>query len=40
VKKFEVIVTPEAQAGIREAFLYIHERSPLNARPMASGPLR
>ncbi|MFN0169073.1 MAG: hypothetical protein ACKV22_21825 [Bryobacteraceae bacterium] len=31
MKTFEVIVTPEAQAGIRESFLYIHERSPLNA---------
>ena len=30
MKKFAVIVTPEAQAGIREAFLYIHERAPLN----------
>ncbi len=29
--KFHVIVTPEAQAGIRESFLYIHDRSPLNA---------
>lgn len=31
MKKYQVIVTPEAQAGIRESFLYIHERSPLNA---------
>ena len=29
--KYQVIVTPEAQAGIREAFAYIHDRSPLNA---------
>jgi plasmid stabilization system protein ParE len=29
--KYKVIVTPEAQAGIREAFQYIHERAPLNA---------
>jgi plasmid stabilization system protein ParE len=29
--KYEVIVTPEAQAGIRESFDYIRERSPLNA---------
>lgn len=29
--KYHVIVTPEAQAGIRESFAYIHERSPLNA---------
>ena len=28
---YQVIVTPEAQAGIRESFAYIHERSPLNA---------
>jgi plasmid stabilization system protein ParE len=31
VKKYEVIVTPEAQAGIREGFEYIAARSPLNA---------
>jgi plasmid stabilization system protein ParE len=31
VRKYRVIVTPEAQAGIRESFLYIHQRSPLNA---------
>lgn len=30
MKKFAVVVTPEAQAGIREAFLYIYERAPLN----------
>lgn len=29
--KYRVIVTPEAQAGIRESFTYIHERPPLNA---------
>jgi plasmid stabilization system protein ParE len=29
--KYQVIVTPEALAGIRESFAYIHERSPLNA---------
>lgn len=29
--RYRVIVTPEAQAGIREAFEYIHERAPLNA---------
>jgi len=29
--KYHVIVTPEAQAEIRESFAYIHERSPLNA---------
>lgn len=31
MKKYRGIVTPEAQAGIRESFLYIFERSPLNA---------
>ena len=29
--RYQVIVTPEAQAGFRESFAYIHERSPLNA---------
>jgi plasmid stabilization system protein ParE len=29
--KYQVIVTPEAQAGIRESFAYVQERSPLNA---------
>ena len=29
--RFHVIVTPEAQTGVRESFLYIHEESPLNA---------
>ena len=29
--RFHVIVTPEAQTGVRESFLYIHEQSPLNA---------
>ena len=28
--KYQVIVTPDAQAAIRESFTYIHERSPLN----------
>ncbi|MBL8232069.1 MAG: type II toxin-antitoxin system RelE/ParE family toxin [Bryobacterales bacterium] len=37
MKKFEVIVTPEAQAGIRKSFLYIHERSPLNAARWIEG---
>jgi plasmid stabilization system protein ParE len=37
VKKYDVIVTPEAQAGIREAFLYIQERSPLNAARWLQG---
>jgi plasmid stabilization system protein ParE len=30
VKKYKVVVTPEAEAGIGESFLYIYERSPLN----------
>lgn len=29
--KFRVIVTPEAESGIRQAFGYIRQRSPLNA---------
>jgi toxin ParE1/3/4 len=29
--KYNVIVTPEAQEGIRDFFLYIFERAPLNA---------
>ena len=28
---YDVIVTPEAQAGIRESFNYIYDRAPLNA---------
>ena len=35
--KYEVIVTPEAQAGIRESFNYIHERAPLNAARWLQG---
>ncbi len=31
MKRYTVIVTPEAQSNIREAFLYINARSPLNA---------
>ena len=31
MKKYRVVVTPEAQSGIREGFEYIHERAPLNA---------
>jgi plasmid stabilization system protein ParE len=31
VKRYQVIVTPEAQASIREAFLHIYAGSPLNA---------
>jgi len=37
VKKFEIVVTLEAQAGIRESFLYIHQRSPLNAARWLQG---
>jgi plasmid stabilization system protein ParE len=29
--KFRVVVTPAAESGIRQAFDYIHQRSPLNA---------
>ena len=29
--RYEIIVTPEVQAGIRESFAYIHERAPQNA---------
>ena len=29
--KFRVVVTPEAQDGIRESFAYIDQRSPRNA---------
>ncbi len=28
MKKYQVLVTPEGQTGIRESFLFIHERSP------------
>jgi plasmid stabilization system protein ParE len=38
--KYRVIVTPEAQAGIRESFLYIHERAPLNAERWLRGLYR
>ena len=31
MKKYEVIVTPEAEAGIVAAFRYIHDRSPQSA---------
>ena len=31
MKKYEVIVTPEAEAGILAAFRYIHDSSPRNA---------
>jgi plasmid stabilization system protein ParE len=38
--KYQVIVTPEAQAGIRESFQYIHERAPLNAARWLQGLYR
>ncbi len=31
MKKYQVIVTPEAEAGILAAFRYIHDDSPRNA---------
>jgi plasmid stabilization system protein ParE len=31
VKRYTVLVTPEAEAGIVSAFHYIRERSPMNA---------
>lgn len=31
MKIYQVIVTPEAEAGVRESFAYIHNQSPLNA---------
>lgn len=31
MKKYEVVVTPEAEAGIISAFQYIDERAPINA---------
>ena len=38
--RYEVIVTPEAQAGIEEAFAYIFERSPLNGARWLRGLYR
>jgi plasmid stabilization system protein ParE len=38
--RYRVVVTPEAQAGIREALFYIHERSPLNAERWLQGLYR
>jgi plasmid stabilization system protein ParE len=35
--KYEVVVTPEAQNGIRGAFRYIQERAPLNAERWLTG---
>ncbi len=34
---FKVVVTPEAQTGIRLSFRYIHERSPQNAARWLQG---
>jgi plasmid stabilization system protein ParE len=31
VKRYEVIILPAAEADLRAAFSYIHERSPINA---------
>jgi toxin ParE1/3/4 len=38
--RYNVIVTAEAQTGIREAFEYIHERAPLNAAKWLRGLYR
>jgi plasmid stabilization system protein ParE len=35
--KYEVVVTPEAQDGIRESFEYIHQRAPLNGARWLQG---
>ena len=35
--KYEVIVTPEAQEGIRSSFEYIYQRAPLNAARWLQG---
>jgi plasmid stabilization system protein ParE len=40
VKRYEVIVTPEAEAGIVSAFDYISERSPENAAKWLRGLYR
>jgi plasmid stabilization system protein ParE len=40
VKRYEVIVTPEAEDGIVSAFGYIHERSPENAAKWLRGRYR
>ena len=37
MKKYRVVVTPEAETGIRESFLYIYERSPVNAARWLQG---
>ena len=37
MRKYQVVVTPEAQAGIRLAFDYIYERAPLNAARWLKG---
>jgi plasmid stabilization system protein ParE len=40
VKTYEVIVTPEAEAGIVSAFEYINDRSPENAAKWLRGLYR
>ncbi|MBY0506529.1 MAG: type II toxin-antitoxin system RelE/ParE family toxin [Bryobacteraceae bacterium] len=37
MKRYTVVVTAEAQTGIRESFLYIFERSPENAAVWLQG---
>jgi plasmid stabilization system protein ParE len=37
VKKYAVAVTPEAQSNIKEAFLFINARNPLNAARWLQG---
>jgi len=31
MKPYQVIITPEAEAGVRESFRYIYKQSPFNA---------
>lgn len=40
MKKYKVLVTPEAEAGIVSAFEYINERSPENAAKWLRGLYR
>jgi plasmid stabilization system protein ParE len=40
VKRYEVIVTPEAETGIFSAFEYVNERSPENAAKWLRGLYR
>ena len=37
MRRYRVIVTPEAQTGVRQAFEYIHERAPLSAARWLKG---